>query len=151
MGVKGRSVLTLHDSHANLSDVLIARLFTLEGEGWLNRIYDNDGKTDARATLSSENSPRRILLTSLSQHLKDDLLLSRCSWAHKKTTTTTKSSINSKCTVVKLKMSLPFSSLEKLTFRRCSGFPLTSPQVLNLTVPILIRASEWAFGGRKDI
>lgn len=30
-GVKGLSVLTLHDSHADLFDVLIARLFTLEG------------------------------------------------------------------------------------------------------------------------
>lgn len=29
-GVEGLSVLTLHDSHANLFDVLINRLFTLE-------------------------------------------------------------------------------------------------------------------------
>lgn len=31
-GVKGISVLTLHDSHANLFDVLITWLFTLEEE-----------------------------------------------------------------------------------------------------------------------
>lgn len=31
--VEGLSALTLHDSHADLFDVLIARLFTLEGTG----------------------------------------------------------------------------------------------------------------------
>lgn len=35
--VEGLSVLTLHDSHANLFDVLIAWLFTLEGRGEKNR------------------------------------------------------------------------------------------------------------------
>lgn len=34
--VEGLSALTLHDSHANLFDVLIARLFTLEGTGAKN-------------------------------------------------------------------------------------------------------------------
>lgn len=40
-GVKGLSVLTLHDSHANLSDVLITWLFTLEGKRQLNRFHDS--------------------------------------------------------------------------------------------------------------
>lgn len=38
--VEGLSVLTLHDSHANLFDVLIAGFFTLEGtEGEIN-VYE---------------------------------------------------------------------------------------------------------------
>lgn len=35
--VEGLSALTLHDSHANLFDVLIAWLFTLEGRAEKNR------------------------------------------------------------------------------------------------------------------
>lgn len=39
-GVKGLSFLTLHDSHANLFDVLITWLFTLEGKKEKDSLID---------------------------------------------------------------------------------------------------------------
>lgn len=82
---------------------------------WLNRFHDSVNTT---LLLSSENSTSPVLLTCFHNNWKIPLSSFGCSWVSK---TCLK---NSKCTVVKLKMSLPFSSPGKLTFWRCKGFPL---------------------------
>lgn len=53
--------LTLHDSHANLFDVLITWLFTLERKRWLNRFHNSVWNIYGKALLLSEGGADDVL------------------------------------------------------------------------------------------
>lgn len=124
-GVEGPSGLTLHDSHANLFDVLITWLFTL--------------KKRKNRRFSGFHNIVEMLAMVVWSHLLPLIVegsLSRNSnfWGFRQRVC---------CTFLKLKESLSLlSSLEKLTFFSYKDFPFKQRGQLRLTGSILTLAAR---------
>lgn len=123
-GVKGPSGLTLHDSHANLFDVLITWLFTLKRRK----------KTASVDFTIASKCQRGVLSHLLPLIVEGSLSRNSNFWGFRQRVC---------CTFLKLKDSLSLlSSLEKLTFFSYKDFPFKQRGQLRLTGSILTLAAR---------